>query len=69
MGLAAYNRMRRLKAQKEEKLNEQQVVPNQNLKDLTIIQLKEKAKNLGLSGYSRLKEDELISLIEGAKND
>ena len=69
MGLAAYNRMRRLKAQKEAKSKEQQGVPNQSLKDLTLPQLKEKAKGLGLSGYSKLKEDELIALIEGAHND
>lgn len=69
MGLAAYNRMRRLKAQKEAKSKEQPEVPNQSLKDLTLPQLKEKAKGLGLSGYSKLKEDELIALIEGAHND
>jgi acylphosphatase len=35
----------------------------EDLKALTVKQLKSKCKKLGLSGYSRLHEDELIELI------
>lgn len=41
----------------------------EDLRDLTIKELKAKCKELGLSGYSRMKEDELIALIESVESD
>lgn len=39
-----------------------------DLEELTVDQLKEIAKNSGLSNYSKLKRDELIELINNSKN-
>lgn len=36
-----------------------------DLADMTVPQLKEEAKRLGLSGYSKLNQDELVKLLEG----
>jgi len=40
-----------------------------NLKDLTVKELKNMVKELGGSGYSKMKEDELIAYIKELKND
>lgn len=37
-----------------------------NIEDLTVDQLKDVAKDLGLSNYSKLKREDLIELIESA---
>jgi hypothetical protein len=39
-----------------------------DLKSMTVVQLKEKAKSENLSGYSKLKKDELIKLIVSGKS-
>ncbi len=53
------------------KVGVRQEAPNQDLaddndlKDLTVKELKRLCKDRGLTGYSRLKEAELIALIQG----
>lgn len=69
MPLATFQRIRREKAKKEAILKQESKQSEVLLKELTLPQLKEKAKALGLTGYSKLKEDELIALIEGVNND
>ena len=42
-------------------------IEHEDLKNLTIDELKSHAKNIGLKGYSALKKEEIIELIEGAR--
>lgn len=85
MGLAGFNRARRLQKEREssgnktEKVNEsgheaekkQEEVRNggesgqTEYEEMTIKELKELAESKGLTGYSKLKKDELIALIGG----
>lgn len=51
----------------EELVEEKDIITKEDLIDLntlTVVQLKEKAKELGLTGYSTLKKNELIELIQ-----
>lgn len=57
MGLAAFQRMRRLQA--EEKKEEV------NLDSLTVPELKDIAKDKGVSGYSKMNKDELLEVLSG----
>lgn len=58
MGLAAFQRMRRLQAEQEE----QTAV---NLEELTVPDLKDIAKEKGISGYSKMNRDELLEVLGG----
>lgn len=58
MGLAAFQRMRRLQAVKEE----QETV---ELKELTVPELKEIAKEKGISGYSKMNREDLLEVLGG----
>ena len=50
---------------KEEELDNTSI----DLSKFTVSQLKQKCKDLGLKGYSKMKKDELIKLINGNNND
>ncbi|WP_319371969.1 Rho termination factor N-terminal domain-containing protein [uncultured Ilyobacter sp.] len=52
------------------KKNEKEVLnefTEETLKEKTVAELKEICKSKGITGYSRLKEDELISIILGGE--
>ncbi|PFY36883.1 Rho termination factor N-terminal domain-containing protein [Bacillus toyonensis] len=59
MGLAAFQRMRRLQATNEEK---QEIV---KLEELTVPELKDIAKEKGISGYSKMNRDDLLEVLGG----
>jgi large subunit ribosomal protein L21 len=61
MSATAFQRRRRQIAKKQ--ADEQKPL----LAELTVTELKAMAKSMGLSGYSKLKEAELIELIEKAQ--
>lgn len=42
-----------------------ELAEQENLQDLTVKELQERAKGLHLEGYTNLKKDDLIKLIEG----
>lgn len=81
MGLAAFNRMRRLKAEqaaKEVEVNKE--LPStqgfgvsieyqhpKSLVELTVKELKEMAKSMGLKGYSNKNESEIVEMIMKAR--
>ncbi len=50
---------------KEEKVKEEPKKEKEDLSSKTLVELKELAKSKGLKGYSTLKKDELIKLING----
>lgn len=69
MGMAAFNRMRRLKAEAEEKTNAEAELEVKSLKELKMEELKEMAKAASVEGYNSLKKDELITALEGKQRE
>lgn len=66
MSATAFQRRRRTLAKTQKQTIKQEVKEN-SLADLTIAELKNIAKSLGLTGYSKLKEVELIEQIEATQ--
>ncbi|MEH7216999.1 Rho termination factor N-terminal domain-containing protein [Bacillus toyonensis] len=58
MGLAAFQRMRRLQASQEER-------KSVDLEKLTVPELKDIAKEKGISGYSKMNRDDLLEVLGG----
>lgn len=58
MGLAAFQRMRRLQATQEER-------KTVKLEELTVPELKDIAKEKGISGYSKMTRDDLLEVLGG----
>ena len=71
MGLASFNRARRLKAEKERKPIAKEPSTDSgteeecDLETMTVPELKEIAKEKNVSGYGRMKKDELIKALKG----
>lgn len=61
------NRLQQSGYKKVEEPKDPQAETNNELDDLTVVQLKELAKAEGLDGYSTLKKDELIDLLKGGE--
>lgn len=57
MGLAAFQRMRRLQSEEKQKV----VI----LDSLTVPELKDVAKEKGVSGYSKMNREELLDVLSG----
>ncbi|MCI1696895.1 Rho termination factor N-terminal domain-containing protein [Aneurinibacillus aneurinilyticus] len=51
-----------LRKQSEFEFNEEKVIP---LEDLTVVQLKDKAKAAGIEGFADMKKAELIKALRG----
>lgn len=62
MGLAAFNRMRRLQAEKEAANKKAEINPH--LEGLTVAELKDIAKQEGIEKYSNLNKGELLKALK-----
>lgn len=69
MGLAAFNRMRRLKAQQtaKTKVEERPHYEKEHLEELTVDELRQLCKECELEGYKTLRKAELINLLSGGE--
>ncbi|MDY6866620.1 MAG: Rho termination factor N-terminal domain-containing protein [Chloroflexota bacterium] len=61
------NRLQQSGYKKVEEPKDPQTKTNDELDDLTVVQLKELAKANGLEGYSTLNKGELIDLLKGGE--
>lgn len=64
MSLSAFNRMRRLQAQKEAAQEPQEP---KGLKDMTYNELRAVAKDKNIEGYGSMKKDELLEALKSTE--
>lgn len=65
MGLASFNRARRIAAIRSGTANKVPLGEDFKLEDMTLAQLRLQAKKQGLTGYGKLTKVELIQVIRG----
>lgn len=65
MGLASFNRARRLAAIKSKEENQKKC--EENIEKMKVKDLKEKCKELGLTEFENLKKEELIELLKATE--